>query len=63
MPVNKKFLSYSNLNPFVENIFRDIGEEGQIEILDKCYVYGKSFAIIDSDLKLLVEDSIPRSLR
>lgn len=54
---------HTQLNPFVENIFRDIGEEGQIEILDKCYVYGKSLQIIDSDLKLLVEDSIPRFIK
>ena len=54
---------HTQLNPFVENIFRDIGEEGQIEILLKCYVYGKSLQIVDQDLKLLVEDSIPRFLK
>ncbi len=53
--------SYHNqLNPFVENIFRDISSKEQIDILKKCYVWGKSLNIIDTDLNLIIKDSIPQ---
>jgi len=54
---------HMQLHPFVDNIFRDIGAEGQIEILRSCYVYNKSLLVIDSDLKLVIEDTIPRFMK
>jgi hypothetical protein len=49
---------HTHLNPFIEGVFKDIGAK-EIEILEKCYVYNKSLRIIDEDLKLVIEDSIP----
>lgn len=54
---------HTQLNPFVENIFRDIGSEGQLEILSECYVYGRSLRVVDTDLRMVIEDSIPRFLK
>lgn len=54
---------HMQLHPFVENIFRDIGEEAQIEILRNCYVYNKSLLVIDNDLKIVIEDTIPRFIK
>lgn len=51
---------HMHLHPFVESVFRDIGAKQQIDILEKCYVYSKSLSIIDDDLKMVIEDSIPR---
>jgi hypothetical protein len=49
---------HMHLHPFVEGVFRDIGAK-ELEILEKCYVYNRSLRIIDEDLKLVIEDSIP----
>ncbi|MFH0994510.1 MAG: P-loop NTPase fold protein [Pseudomonadota bacterium] len=49
---------HMHLHPFVEGVFRDIGEK-EIEILEKCYVYNRSLKIIDEDLQLIIKDSIP----
>lgn len=49
---------HMHLHPFVEGVFRDIGAK-EIEILEKCYVYNRSLRIIDDDLQLVIEDSIP----
>lgn len=49
---------HMHLHPFVEGVFRDIGVK-EVELLEKCYVYNRSLRIIDEDLKLVIEDSIP----
>ena len=54
---------HMQLHPFVENVFRDIGAVGQIKILRRCYVYNKTLRIVDKDLKLVIEDSLPRFLK
>lgn len=53
---------HAQLSPFIEGVFRDIGIEGQIEILENCYVYFKHLQINDQDLGLIIEDSIPKFL-
>jgi len=47
------------LGAFVETVFRDIAEPTQGEQLKACYVYNKSLRVIDSDLQLVIQDSIP----
>lgn len=54
---------HAQLHPFVEGVFRDIGAREQLEILEKCYVHSKSLRIVDEDLKLVIEDSIPQFIR
>lgn len=47
------------LGAFVEAVFRDIAEPDQGEQLKACYVYNHSLRVIDSDLQLVIQDSIP----
>jgi hypothetical protein len=51
---------HTHLNPFIEGVFRDIGAREQIEILAKCYVHSESLRIVDHDLRMVIEDSIPQ---
>lgn len=57
-PLNRNRF-HTQLNPFVEGVFRDIGAAENIDILQKCYVYNKYLKFIDADLKFVIEDSIP----
>jgi hypothetical protein len=51
------------LHPFIEGVFRDIGAREQLEIIEKCYVHSKSLRIVDQDLKMVIEDSIPQFIK
>jgi len=48
------------LGRFVDAVFRDLGEPGTEEQLIACYVYNRNLQIIDSDLQVVITDSIPR---
>ena len=47
------------LEPFVKGVFGDINERAQFDKFAKCYVYDESLRIVDQDLKMVIEDSIP----
>lgn len=51
---------HTHLLPFIEGVFRDIGEREQSDMFEKCYVYNRSLRIIDDDFKLVIEDTIPK---
>lgn len=51
------------LHPFIEGVFRDIGAREQLEIIEQCYVHSRSLRIVDQDLKMVIEDSIPQFVK
>ena len=51
---------HHQLAPFVETVFRDIGASAHIDMMRRCYVYSRSLKIIDRDLRLVIQDTMPR---
>jgi len=47
------------LSPIVDQIFGDIAEQGQVEILEKCYIHSRTLKVMDEDLKSIINDAIP----
>ncbi|OQB83353.1 MAG: hypothetical protein BWX88_03369 [Planctomycetes bacterium ADurb.Bin126] len=47
------------LRPYVDQFFGDIASQDDITILEKCYVRSTPIQIIDKDLKLIVQDTVP----
>jgi hypothetical protein len=48
------------LRPYVEKYFGDIAAQDDLELLDHCYIHSKPLQIIDQDLKMIIDDRIPR---
>ncbi len=49
----------SILRPYVEQFFGDIAAQNATDVLKHCYVYSQPIQTIDSDLSLVIRDSIP----
>jgi len=47
------------LVPFMRYIFEEITDDSKIDILDRCYVYNKSYQTTDKQIKSLFVDRLP----
>jgi KaiC/GvpD/RAD55 family RecA-like ATPase len=47
------------LMPFIKYIFEDITDDSKIDILDKCYVYNKSYKATGQQIKSFFVDQLP----
>ncbi len=51
---------HSQLGPIIDQIFGDIAEQDQVEIMQKCYVHSKTLTVLDEDLKQIICDVTPK---
>jgi hypothetical protein len=62
LPLQRNRL-HAQLHPLIRSIFEDIADQGQIEILQSCYVHSASLRIVATDLNCVITDTIPKFLR
>ncbi len=51
---------HAALHPFVTGVFGDIEGAGAFDKFERFYIHSKSLKIVDEELKLFIEDSIPQ---
>jgi hypothetical protein len=62
LPLQRNRL-HAQLNPVIKTFFEDIGEQKQVDILQRCYVHTASLQIAAQDLNVIINDALPRFLK
>jgi hypothetical protein len=62
LPLQRNRL-HAQLYPLIRLIFEDIAEQGQAEVLQRCYVHSRSLRVVAEDINTTITDTIPRFLR